>query len=144
MWYRVFSPNPEPVSPLALAEHLHAAGFAVEPHFRGDDLGWTSGELRFAGKLLRIDRYLTTVDDIREDLNSFAAELESKETTHTAGLMRRVIQSQQLIAFQCDDMECEPPCLHTVQYLAVQSDGIYQIDGQGWFAATGELLVAEE
>jgi hypothetical protein len=97
-----------------------------------------------AGKLLRIDRYLTTVDDIREDLNSFAAELESKETIHTAGLMRQVIQSQQLIALQCEAVECEPLCLYTVQYLAVQSDGVYQIDGQGWFAATGELLVAEE
>lgn len=144
MWYRVFSPNPDPVSPVALAEHLHSAWFAVEPHFRGDDLGWTSGELRFAGKLVRIDRYLTVVDDIREDLNSFAAELESNETLHTAGLMRRVIQSHQLMALQCDCRECESLCLQAVQYLAAQSDGVYQIDGKGWFAATGELLVAEE
>lgn len=144
MWHRVFSPNSEPVSPVALAAHLHAKGFAVEPHFRGDDLGWTSGELRFAGDLVRIDRYLTTVDDIREDLNSFAAELESKETIHTAGLMRSVIQSQQLIALQCESVECEPLCLQTVQYLAARSDGVYQIDGQGWFAATGERLIAEE
>ncbi len=144
MWHRVFSPNPAPVSPVALAEHLHAAGFAVEPHFRGDDLGWTSGELRFAGSTLRIDRYLTAVDDIREDLNTFAAMLELKDTPHTAGLMQRVIQTQQLIALQCQAPDHQTICVEVIRYLAARSDGVYQIDSRGWFAATGELLVAEE
>ena len=49
MWYRVFGLSESEPSPATLAEHLHAAGLAVEPHFKGDDLGWTAGELRPPG-----------------------------------------------------------------------------------------------
>ena len=29
------------------------------------------------------------------------------------------------------------------QYLAGQTDGVYQLDGDGWFTADGELLLPE-
>src|SRR5215207_10771491 len=43
MWFRVFGLNDTEPPPAELAAHLHALGLAVEPHFKGDDLGWTSG-----------------------------------------------------------------------------------------------------
>jgi hypothetical protein len=79
MWYRVFGlDDTQPAIP-ALVEHLHSIGLNVEPHFRGDDLGWTSGELRIpgAGTPVYVERYLAAEDDIRDDLNAHAAELET-------------------------------------------------------------------
>src|SRR5436305_10339475 len=99
MWYRVFGRNPDEVPPAALAEHLHAAGLAVEPHFKGDDLGWTEGELRLpVGSPVLLARYLTKEDDLRDDLNAHAAELETMDySSNSAPLMQRVIQTKQLV-----------------------------------------------
>src|SRR6267154_6024531 len=102
MWHRVFGRSPVEVPPAALADHLHAAGLAVEPHFKGDDLGWTSGELRLpVGSPVLLARYLTTEDDLRDDLNAHAAELETMDYSPNSGpLMARVIQSKQLITLR--------------------------------------------
>src|SRR5579885_2182249 len=100
MWYRVFSPSADPVSPAALTAHLHAAGLPVVPHFRGDDLGWTAGELVLpgGGTPVQLARYLTKEDDLRDELNAHAAELELMDfNPHAAKLMERVVQAQQLI-----------------------------------------------
>ena len=79
MWLRVFAPDVVEVPPALLAERLHAAGSAVVPHFKGDDLGWTTGELHLpkGGTPILLARYLTKHDDLRDDLNSHAAELET-------------------------------------------------------------------
>ena len=42
-----------------------------------------------------------------------------------------------------DEATLERMCLETVRFLAAHSDGVYQIDGQGWFAADGTLLLQE-
>ncbi len=149
MWYRVFSRAGTAVSPAELVEHLHLVGFAVEPHFRGDDLGWTAGELRLAGvahgETVTFDRFLTEIDDLRGDLNNFAAEIEATgEGPHQAALMQHVIQTQQLVAMRMPaDVRLRELGREAVKYLASRSEGIFQIDGEGWFAGTGELLVPE-
>src|SRR4051812_13562361 len=98
MWYRVFGLNESEPSPAMLAEQLHAAGLAVEPHFRGDDLGWTDGELRLpSGMPIDLQRYLASEDDIRDDLNAHAAELETCDDSPNHGrLMQHAIQTKQL------------------------------------------------
>jgi hypothetical protein len=151
MWHRVFGRSPDEVPPAALAEHLHAAGLPVEPHFRGDDLGWTGGELRLAGlnTPVTLDRYLAAEDDIRADLNAHAAVLETCDYSPNSGpLMARVIQTQQLVVIRrpvdaTDEVALERLLLETCRFLAARTDGVYQIDGQGWFAADGTLLVQE-
>lgn len=140
MWYRVFGRSAAEVPPAELAAHLHAAGHPVEPHFKGDDLGWTSGELRLGGKSIVLERYLTEQDDIREDLNAHAAELETMASPHSTALMTHVIQTQQLITCRGEN---EPLAIATCRFLASKADGVYQIDGQGWFAANGDLLIQE-
>jgi hypothetical protein len=150
MWYRVFGLSDTEPAPAALAEHLHARGLAVEPHFKGDDLGWTEGELRLgSGSPVLLARYLTKEDDLRRDLNAYAAELETMDySPNSAPLMERVIQTQQLITLRkpvdvSDEVLLEKVLEEAVRFLAAATDGVYQIDGRGWFSAAGELLVQE-
>jgi hypothetical protein len=150
MWYRVFGASADEPSPAALAAALHARGLIVEPHFRGDDLGWTSGELRLpTGAPVLLARYLTGEDDLRADLNAHAAELETMDYSPNSGpLMERVIQTKQLITLRkpvdaANEVLVEQVLDEAVRFLAAATDGVYQIDGRGWFDATGELLVRE-
>ena len=151
MWYRVFGHRVDEVSPAVLAAHLHAAGLAVEPHFRGDDLGWTAGELRLpgGGTPIYLERYLAKDDDIRDELNAHAAVLETCDYSPNNGeLMAHVIQTQQLITIRkpvdaADEVLLENVILETCRFLAAHTDGVYQIDGQGWYAPNGDLLLQE-
>lgn len=151
MWHRVFGRSLEPVSPAALAAHLHAAGLAVEPHFKGDDLGWTAGELRLpdGGTPVFLERYLAKEDDLRDDLNAYAAELETMDYSPNSGpLMGRVIQTQQMVTLRkplaaADEVTLDRVMAETCRFLAAHADGVYQVDGHGWFAADGTLLVQE-
>jgi hypothetical protein len=140
VWYRVFSLSAEAVPPSAVAGHLHAAGVAAEPHFRGDDLGWTGGELRLpGGAVVALERYLTAEDELRPELNAFAADLEAADA---AELMRHVIQTQQLVTMDVPDGL--PGMDGVCRLLAAGTDGVYQVEGRGWFAADGTLLLASE
>ncbi len=151
MWYRVFGRSESDPHPAALTAHLHAAGVPVEPHFKGDDLGWTGGELRFPGASTPIflQRYLTGEDDIRDDLNAYAAELETCDYSPNNGmLMQHVIQTKQLITLRepldaADEVALEKVLVEACRFLAANTDGVYQIDGKGWFTPAGELLLQE-
>ena len=151
MWHRVFGLDPAPASPAALAAHLHAAGVPVVPHFKGDDLGWTSGELHLpgGGTPVMLERYLTAEDDLRDDLNAYAAELETMDYSPAhQPLMEHVVRTQQLVTLRkpldhADESALETVCEEAVRFLAAQSRGVYQIDGRGWFAADGALLLPE-
>lgn len=151
MFFRAFCRSAAELPPAALAEHLHAAGLPVVPHFAGDDLGWTraSLELPGGGSPVQVDRYLTTADDLRKDLNTFAAELETMTfSDRRHELMERVIQTQQLVTVRrpldhADEATLDAVCLAVVRAVAAAGDGVVQIDGRGWFAADGELLLQE-
>jgi hypothetical protein len=150
MWYRVFGLNDDNVAPSALAAHLHAAKLIVEPHFKGDDLGWTEGELRLpGGSPILLARFLTEIDDLRDDLNAYAAELETMdyEPNHEM-LMERVIRTKQLITLRkplanADESAAERACESAAAFLAQHCDGLVQIDGRGWFDAAGKQLLTE-
>jgi hypothetical protein len=150
MWYRVFSRAEREITPSALAELLHGLGYQFTPHFRGDDLGWTAGELHVShGSPIILHRYLTKHDKLRDDLNTYAAELETMtySPNHTM-LMERVIQTQQLITVRkpidhADESTLEALLDAVSRYYAQETDGIIQIDGKGWFDATGEMLIQE-
>ena len=137
-------------SPAELAAHLHALGLAVEPHFKGDDLGWTGAELRLpTGSPVLLARYLAKEDDIRDDLNAHAAELETMDySPNSPALMRHVIQTKQLFVLRkpidaADEVTTEKVLELACRFLAAQTQGVYQIDGQGWYTPAGELLLQE-
>ena len=151
MWFRAFCRSAAELPPASLADHLHAAGLPAVPHVTGDDLGWTAARLELpgGGSPVQVSRYLTAVDELRKDLNGFAAEVEAM--TYYDGrhaLMERVIQSQQLVTLRrpldhADEATLDALCLAVVQAVAAAGDGVVQIDGRGWFDAAGALLVAE-
>jgi len=151
MWHRAFCRDDQLISAGSLVEHLHAIGLPVVPHFRGDDLGWTAGELVLpgGGTSVQLGRYLTTEDDLRDELNAFAAELETLSfNPNSATLMTHVIQTRQLITLRrpldhADEVTLERVCVETMRFFASRADGVYQIDTQGWFAADGTLLIED-
>lgn len=151
MWYRVFGRDAAEIPPSALAADLHAAGLPVEPHFRGDDLGWTSGELRLPGlnTPVTLDRYLAAEDDIRDELNAHAAELETCDySPHAPRLVEHVALTAQLVVLRKpvdarDEVALEKLLTAACRAIAARTAGVYQVDGEGWYAADGELLVKE-
>ena len=150
MWYRVFGKLDVEPSPVLLAESLYSAGLVLEPHFKGDDLGWTSGELRLSGGTpILLERFLASEDEIRDELNAFAAELETCDySPNHLSLMQHAIQTKQLIVLRSpldapNEVTAEQILIHACQFLASRTEGVYQIDGRGWFAANGELLLQE-
>src|SRR5262245_58511919 len=126
MWYRVFGLDESDPSIPALALHLHSLGLEVEPHFKGDDLGWTSGELRLpgAGTPVFLQRYLASEDDIRDDLNVHAAELETCDySPHHGQLMQHAIQTKQLVTLRkpidaADEVRLERVLEESCRFLA--------------------------
>ncbi|MCS7271926.1 MAG: hypothetical protein NZ703_12675, partial [Gemmataceae bacterium] len=63
-------------------------------------------------------------------------------------LMEHAIQTQQLIVLRRpadnrDEAAVEAVLEHTCRYLAEHTQGVYQIDGRGWFAPDGTLLLPE-
>jgi hypothetical protein len=153
-WFRVFGGGAA-VEPAALLEHLHGQGFAVAGHFRGDERGWFRAELAFTDDAppVVVERYLADEEGIRAELNTWAAWLEEQQgSPHAVPLMERLIGTQQLFTLHQPDEDAEDVedaalverlCLVCCRYLAGVTDGVYQADGGGFFAADGTLLVPE-
>ena len=146
MWYRVFCRSLAEVTPAELLADLGAS----DSRFRGDDLGWTAGEVILGlGTPVYVERYLTDTDDLRDELNTWAAYLETLNySAEHVRLMEHVIQSRQLITVrkpldQANEIEVERVCLAICQKLAQTADGIYQVEGEGWYTSNGTLMLKE-
>jgi hypothetical protein len=151
MWYRVFALKPEMPQPALLQEYLRQLGVEVPLQVRGDDLGWTACTVKLAEDCspLHVERYLAEEDDIRDDLDTWAAWLETQEhEPNYLKLMQHVIGTQQLFTVRrpldhADENRLDLVCEGMVKFLAAQCEGIYQIDGQGFFKADGTMLLKE-
>jgi hypothetical protein len=154
-WFRVFGVSAAAVEPAALLEHLHGQGLEAAGHFRGDEQGWFRAEFVFAEDAppVRLERYLVKEEGIRPELASWAAWLEEQEgNPHHLALMEHVIRTAQLFTLHQPIEDIGDPgdmalverlgtaCCH---FLAGQTEGVYQVDGRGFFAADGALLVPE-
>lgn len=151
MWYRVFSTLPDDTPPADLLAHLEERGLIVRGDFRGDDLGWSSAELRYGpGGPVWLERWLTAEDDLRDDLNSWAAWLESTSSYSKVGpeMMEPMIQTEQLITLRkpvdpSDEILLELLCETVCRFYATRLDGFWQADGRGFFSADGRRLIEE-
>jgi hypothetical protein len=151
-WYRVFGINEAQPEPAALLEHLHLLGLETAGHFHGDDQGWFRAELVLDEDTepILLERFWSKEDDLRAELNTWAAWLETvADNPHHGRLMEHVIRTTQLFTLDrpidsADDSHVEQLCLEICRFLARQTDGVYQIDHQGFFALDGTLLVREE
>jgi hypothetical protein len=150
MWYRVFCRSDAEAKPADLLASVQQPGRPVTASFRGDDLGWTAAEFSLgSGTPVYVERYLTGEDELRDDLNTWAAWLETQdhEPNH-ARLMEHVIQSRQLVTIRKpidspNESAVEDVCGAVCRRLAEAADGVYQVEGDGWYAADGRRLLQE-
>lgn len=151
MWYRIFGLDAIEPDLAELQQRLLEAGFGGPLQVHGDDLGWTSIEFSIieSGSPLRIDRYLTSDDELRDDLDTWAGWLETQDhdPAHQP-LMQHVISTQQLITMRrpldhADENALDRACQTVVSYLAQSTRGVWQADMQGFFSADGRLLLRE-
>jgi len=150
MWYRVFCRTGADVPPADLLARVQRPGRPVRGDFRGDDLGWTAAEFSLgSGTPVYVERYVTDVDDLRDDLNTWATWLETQdhEPNH-ARLMEHVIQSRQLITVRkpldsSNESAVEDLCQSICRVVAEATDGVYQVEGDGWYAADGRKMLTE-
>src|SRR5262245_16787659 len=88
MWFRVFAPSETMPQPADVQQRLRELGRDVALDVKGDDLGWTSID---AGGL-RVERYLTDEDELRDELDAWAAVAEA---WGGEALMPRIIATRQ-------------------------------------------------
>jgi hypothetical protein len=146
MYFRVFGLTSDVPDLAALLQDLHARGLPATAQFRGDDLGWTGGEFVLGETSVTVERYLTKEDDLRDDLNTWAGWLETRihEPRH-AELMRHVIGTKQLVTLRPPpNEEADRLSEEVCRWLAGRTDGIYQLDGRGFFAADGTPLLPDD
>jgi hypothetical protein len=151
MWFRVFGSKATAPEPADFLKRLHDGGVPVPGHFGGDDNGWFRVDFVYdeAAPPLRLNRYLIVEEDLRDELNAWAAWLEElEEHPNIPRLMQKVIGSQQLFTLECprdrfEEDNVRSLCLGICQYLARETEGVYQIDRQGFFAPNGKQLVSE-
>jgi hypothetical protein len=148
--YRVFCLSRTEPAPAALAEHLRSLRPDTVVNFLGDRLGWMRAEVDLGKESdpLVIERFLVEESDMRPELNSWVAWLETADHPRRESVIDRVVNSQQVFTLEVGDelvadKGIEQLAKAACQYLAQQADGIYQIDEAGFFSADGLLLVPE-
>jgi hypothetical protein len=150
LWYRVFGSSDEAPAPAAILAAFRGLGAEVRGDFTGDDAGWYAADLAAgAGTPLRLERFLAGEEGIRAELNNWAAWLETCDwSPHAVPLMERVIQTRQLFTLRrpldhADEVLVERLCVGLCRFLAAVTEGLWQADDEGFFAADGTLLVQE-
>jgi hypothetical protein len=148
IWCRVFATMNEAPSTEVTKEYLRNLLPRAGVSFRSDEQGWFNSSIaQPRQKPLQLDRFLASEEGIRAELNSWAAWLETQE--HDPGfarLMEHVVATKQVFTLEIDPEQ--PEVLESAaalcQFLAQQTEGIYQIDGQGFFDMDGRLLLRED
>jgi hypothetical protein len=151
MWYRVFGTNQTEPAPAALLEYLEGLHTGVAGKFSGDEQGWFRAELTPPATdiSLELERYLVSEEGIRGEFNNWAAWIETQEgNPHQGPLMQHMISTTQLFTLrpvgnQVGPEGAEKLCKAICRFLARETAGVYQVDGQGFFAPDGTLLVKE-
>lgn len=149
-WYRVFTLSETIPTPAGIEACLAGVGVEVTARFRADDQGWYLAELYVpGGSPLVLERWQAEEDGIRAELNGWAGYVETcPESPIQRSLMEQIIQSRHLFtllwpveADQSPGTEqlCEVLCRHLVQ----TAGGFYQVDGRGFFAGDGTVLVRD-
>jgi hypothetical protein len=134
-------------APTAIEAALAGAGTV---RFHADEAGWFAAEVSLGpGSPVRVERWLADEEGIRDELNSWAAYLETLDyNPHHRELMERAIQTQQLFTIRrpidCADEALLDRVVEALcRHLATVTEGFYQADGRGFFAADGTRLIEE-
>jgi hypothetical protein len=150
LWYRVFGRSSAEVPPDRIRQSLARLAVRIDCDFISEEGIWVRAELRFASSTpLHLERFRSEEEGIRAELNSWAAFLETCDyDPKHASLMERVIQTRQLFTLRrpvdhADEVLVERLCVGLCRFLASETDGVWQADDEGFFAADGVLLLRE-
>lgn len=151
-WYRIFGKSEVLPDPRPLAEFANQFKTPVEGNFFGDDQGWTRLELQFREGpfTVTIERFLAEEEGMGQTFRTWAAWIESANYDPANDwLMEHMINTLQLFTIEPAAENANEPfvkniCTEFARYLARVTEGVYQVDDQGLFAADGKLLVREE
>src|SRR5215468_5204278 len=97
-WCRVFSVRDAQPEPARLIEFVRSHGLGIAGQFYGDEQGrWHRAELHFHPHAapLHLQRFVEAEDDLRNDLNRWAAWVELAEANpHQQRLMEFLVNVQ--------------------------------------------------
>jgi hypothetical protein len=148
LWCRVFGALDAAPTQAGVAACLLAAGPAARIDWTASAEGWYRAEIIVEeGALFLLERWLAGEEGIRAELNAWAAYLETcEDSSHHVALMERAIQTRQLFTLRppddrAGDALVEQAYSAVCRHLAAVTEGFYQIDDRGFFAADGTLLV---
>jgi len=148
MRYRVFGSNDSAVEHAPFLEHLRGLEFNVTVSLRGDDGGWFEANLflQDEDEYVKLERFLASEEGVRAELHTWIAWVETIETPHQDRLIRQLVGTKQIFTVSPAsdlDQHVREVCLAVCRYLARETDGIYQVDGQGFFTRDGDALAPE-
>jgi hypothetical protein len=151
-WLRVFSTSMHAPAPAELLAYLRELCGEARGDFQGDDQGWFRADVDLgAGRPpLRLERYLAAEEGVRHELNAWAAWVETFEDHHAYDfLMQHLTGTTQIFTLQSVPAGESVDSIDELQvglcrFLARETGGVYQVDGQGFCRADGTLLLAED
>lgn len=145
-WHRIFGTLtilPSPEAMLALVRRFFPA---AELRLEMTGHGWQRAEFRLSPPLvLSLTRYLREEEGIRGELQAWATAVEEQvDTPAQEILLRQVATAQQIIALDPPESSVFPLAFALCRHLAAMMEGVFQIDGRGYFDAAGNTLLADE
>jgi len=150
LWYRVFGRSPTPVEPAAVGDFLRSLNVPATAEFEPDHSEWVSAAIRLADATeIHVERFRAEEEGIRTELNTWAAFLETCDySPNNVPLMEQMIQTSQLFTVRrpadvANEVAVEGLCCRIAGFLARTVDGVYQVDEEGFYDATGRLILPE-
>jgi len=135
-WYRVFGSRAEvpDLSKLRAVYRLAA-----------DEQGWYQAHFPLLWGEIELNRWQAKKDDIRSELNTWAAWVEANGGTELGSLMQHIVTAQQVFTWSIDPTAVDGAAFSALlcRFLCEATAGVYQIDGVGFMGADDTLLIPE-
>jgi hypothetical protein len=153
LWWRVFGKaDSRPESASTLIDAIKAVSPQAATNVTVDnDKRWINLAVNVSDDEtpVYLERLHHSDEGIRGELQAWAAWLETCDySPNHQALMTHMIETHQVFTLrkpvdQANEILVERVCLAICRYLADECDGVYQIDGQGFYSAEGALLLQE-
>jgi hypothetical protein len=144
-WYRVFARSAESVQPAEVLTDLTFQGAPVQGHFQADEHGWYRCELLTVPGIapIVVECFRASEEGVRPELQSWAAYLETIDSPISQEFMLAITATAQVFTMQLPDTRVADVLEQLCGNLACAADGVYQIDGRGFFWSNGALALGE-
>lgn len=144
-WYRVFARNAESIPPAAVLADLVWGQAPLAGHFQADAQGWYRCELPLGpGKApIAVECFRATEEGVRPEILSWAAFVETLDSPFSQEFMAILNSTAQVFTMQLPAPAVADLLRQLCRNVARAGDGVFQIDGEGFFWANGALALGE-